>query len=74
MSIDKRNLTSIELASELSLNPQYVRDMARHGLIPAKKLGSQWRFDLKEVELQMGRNAALAVQRSQINSNSIDEN
>lgn len=73
MGFEQRNLTSTQLAKELSLNPQYVRDLARLGLIPAKKLGRHWRFDLTEVEKQMERNAAIAVQRSLINSNSTDE-
>lgn len=73
MSIESKNLTSAQLAKELSLNPQYVRDLARLGLIPAKKIGRHWRFDLAEVEEQMRRNAAIAVQRSLINSNSTDE-
>lgn len=68
-----KNLTSAEIAKELSLNPQYVRDLARLGMIPAKKLGRHWRFDLLEVEEQMQRNAAIAVQRSLINTNSTDE-
>ena len=64
-----KNLTAKELANELSLNAQYVRDIARMGLIPAKKLGNAWRFDLEAVEEQLERNAALAVQRSMISSN-----
>jgi excisionase family DNA binding protein len=70
--MDKKNLTSLELAKILSLNPQYVRDLARFGLIPAKKLGRHWRFDLDKVEKQTERNGAIAVQRSQISNNSTD--
>ena len=71
--MDEKNLTSLELAKILSLNPQYVRDLARLGLVPAKKLGRHWRFDLDKVEKQMERNAAIAVQRSLISNNSTDE-
>jgi excisionase family DNA binding protein len=71
--MDEKNLTSAQLAKILSLNPQYVRDLARLGLIPAKKLGRHWRFDLDKVEEQMERNAAIAVQRSLISNNSTDE-
>jgi excisionase family DNA binding protein len=71
--MDEKNLTSAQLAKILSLNPQYVRDLARLGLIPAKKLGRHWRFDLDKVEKQMERNAAIAVQRSLISNNSTDE-
>lgn len=67
------NLTAKELGKELSLNPQYVRDLARLGTIPAKKIGSSWRFDLDKVEEQLERNAALAVQRSMISSTSTDD-
>jgi excisionase family DNA binding protein len=70
--MDEKNLTSAQLAKILSLNPQYVRDLARLGLIPAKKLGRHWRFDLDKVEEQMERNAAIAVQRSLISNNSTD--
>lgn len=68
-----RNLTSKQLGIELSLNPQYIRDLARLGTIPAKKIGSSWRFDLDKVEEQLERNAALAVQRSMISSTSTDD-
>lgn len=68
-----QNLTSKELGQELSLNPQYVRDLARLGNIPAKKIGAAWRFDLDKVEAQLERNAAMAVQRSMISSTSTDE-
>ena len=71
--MDEKNLTSLELAKILSLNPQYVRDLARLGLIPAKKLGRHWRFDLDKVEKQMERNAAIGVQRSLISNNLTDE-
>ena len=71
--MDEKNLTSLELAKIMSLNPQYVRDLARLGLIPAKKLGRHWRFDLDKVEAQLERNAAIAVQRSLISNNSTDE-
>jgi len=72
-NIKTTNLTAKELAKELSLNPQYVRDLARLGSIPAKKIGTSWRFDLEEVEEQLNRNAALAVQRSLISSTSTDD-
>jgi excisionase family DNA binding protein len=67
------NLTSRELGEELSLHPQHVRDLARLGAIPAKRIGSNWRFDLDKVEEQLERNAALAVQRSIIASNFTEE-
>lgn len=68
-----QNLTAKELGEELSLNTQYVRDLARLNVIPAKKIRSAWRFDLKAVEAQLDRNAALAVQRSMISSTSKED-
>ena len=60
----KDYLTASELASKLSLHPQYVRDCARMGIIPGMKIGSNWRFSLIEVEAKMKQNAAVAVERS----------
>lgn len=71
--MEKKFLTCKELAKELSLNPQYVRDMARFGMIPAKKINKHWRFDLKEVEVKMEQNAAVAVQRSLHKNNDLKE-
>ena len=70
---DKKFLTCKELAKELSLNAQYVRDMARFGLIPAKKINKHWRFNLAEVEEKMEQNAAIAVQRSLYTNNDLGE-
>lgn len=53
-----------ELSKELSLNPQYIRDLARMGAIPAKKIGSMWRFDLEEVDQKLSQNGVLAVQNA----------
>ena len=71
-SLDEEFLTTRQLAKKLSLNPQYVRDIARLGLIPSKRVGSNWRFSLKEVDRQMKRNAAQAVERS-LSTTSTDE-
>jgi len=62
------NLTTKELAKELSLNVQYVRDAARFGKIPGKKIGTSWRFDLEKVEEALQHNGELAVQRALINA------
>jgi excisionase family DNA binding protein len=37
-------LTVVEAAELLSLSPYTVREMARRGEIPAKKVGKEWRF------------------------------
>lgn len=57
-------LTASQLANELGLNPQYVRECARHGIIPSMRLGTSWRFSLTEVKKQLELNAAKAVERS----------
>ena len=67
---NRKYLTCEELAKALNMkSAQYVRDIARLGNIPAKKIGSSWRFDLDEVDAQLRHNAAKAVERSMINSN-----
>ncbi len=63
-NIKTKNLTTQELAEALSMNTQYIRDLARWGKLPSKKLGRQWRFDLDEVEKKLEENAAVAVQNS----------
>jgi len=37
-------LTTDEAAEFLRLSPYAVRDMARKGLLPARKVGKGWRF------------------------------
>jgi len=37
-------LTTDEAAEMLRLSPYAVRDMARKGLIPSRKVGKGWRF------------------------------
>lgn len=67
---NRRYLTCKELAKALNLkSAQYVRDIARLGAIPAMKIGTSWRFDLDEVDAQLRRNNARAVELSMINSN-----
>jgi excisionase family DNA binding protein len=39
-----------QVAEHLQLSEATVYSMARSGEIPAKKIGSQWRFDLVEVD------------------------
>jgi len=40
----KEVLTTDEAARFLSLTPYTLREYARKGLIPARKLGKSWRF------------------------------
>jgi excisionase family DNA binding protein len=73
MSKNKDFLSARQLAEELNMHPQYVRDLARLGGIPSMKVGTSWRFSLSEVKAQLERNAALAVQRSMLSSTSNDK-
>ena len=44
-------LTIEEVAEYLSLSRDTVYRMSQGGKIPATKVGSQWRYDAKEIEL-----------------------
>jgi excisionase family DNA binding protein len=57
-------LTTEELAEELKTHPQYIRDQARMGLIPAYKVGNHWRFILSEVKKQLQVNATRATEKA----------
>jgi excisionase family DNA binding protein len=39
-----------QVADHLQLSDAKVYALARSGELPAKKIGSQWRFDLEEVD------------------------
>jgi excisionase family DNA binding protein len=39
-----------QVADHLQLSEAKVYALARSGDLPAKKIGSQWRFDLEEVD------------------------
>lgn len=43
-------LTPEQAAEFLKVTPATVRDWARRGLIPARRLGRLWRFDLQELQ------------------------
>jgi len=73
MTENKGFISARQLAEEMNMHPQYVRDLARLGMIPAMKVGSSWRFSLKDVKEQLERNAAIAVQRSMLSSTSSDK-
>ena len=42
--------TAVDLAERLSLTAETVREMARTGRIPARKVGRVWRFDQDDIE------------------------
>lgn len=43
-------LDSQEVAQFLKLAPKTVREYAKKKIIPARKIGSQWRFSKREIE------------------------
>lgn len=45
-------LTALEVAALLKIHPRTVYNLARQGLIPARKFGGSWRFS-KEAILKM---------------------
>lgn len=73
MTENKGFISARQLAEEMNMHPQYVRDLARLGMIPSMKVGTSWRFSLKDVKEQLERNAAIAVQRSMLSSTSSDK-
>lgn len=44
-------LTVKEVAKDLKVHPLTISRLAREGKIPAFKVGKQWRFDRKEMEI-----------------------
>jgi excisionase family DNA binding protein len=42
--IDKEVMSTEEAGEFLGLKPFTIREYAKRGIIPAKKLGKQWRF------------------------------
>jgi excisionase family DNA binding protein len=52
-----------QVADHLQLSEATVYAMARAGELPAKKIGSQWRFDLIEVDDWVRRQAPSPAER-----------
>jgi len=57
--MDKINkwLTIDELAGYIKMSRTKLFGMARHGEIPASKIGTQWRFDREEIDQCMKAHA-----------------
>lgn len=43
-------LTVAQFAERVQRSPNWVRNAARTGLVPAIKVGQQWRFEPQEIE------------------------
>lgn len=54
-------LTAKELAVELSVHPNTIKEWCRRGLIPVERIGRVLRFDLLEVRSEMRRRAAVTT-------------
>lgn len=48
-----------EIAGQLRLQPETIRQMAREGRLPAHKVGRVWRFDPVEIEQWLSRQGTL---------------
>lgn len=46
---DKAVWTVEDVAAFLDVTPDTVRDQARHGLLPARKVGKEWRISRRAV-------------------------
>lgn len=55
---------SLEVAGYLSLSRDTVYRMSQSGKIPATKVGSQWRFDAKEIEDWLKNNKNTSQKKS----------
>jgi excisionase family DNA binding protein len=47
----KEILTAEEVAEYLRIHPYTVRRLAREGEIPGSRIGGQWRFKKKDIDL-----------------------
>lgn len=61
----KEILTTDEAAEFLSLTPYTVREYAKKGLIPARKVGKSWRFVKADLLAWVRGNAAPPQEQTQ---------
>lgn len=47
---NKEIMTSKEVAEYLSLHPLSIHKYARNGVLPAFKIGTDWRFQKKDID------------------------
>ena len=48
-----RMMTTADVARLLNFSPQFIRNLARKGILPGKQLGSDWRFRRSEINRVM---------------------
>ena len=56
-------MTVIELANYLKLDPKTIREYARKKRIPARKVGSQWRFLKSSIDQWLSGEYAIREQK-----------
>jgi excisionase family DNA binding protein len=60
----KKLIKTRELAELLGMHPQYIRNQALLGIIPAHKMGNNWLFNYDEVVASLETNAAKATEKA----------
>ena len=58
-----KNLSIKELAAFISVSTDTIRRAVRKGELPATRVGTAYRFDLRQVQHQMERNAVVHLRR-----------
>ena len=58
-----KDLSIKELAAYIGVSTDTIRRAVRKGEIPAIRVGTAYRFDLRKVSRQMERNAVVRLQR-----------
>ena len=59
----KADLSIKELAAFIDVSTDTIRRAVRKGALPATRVGTAYRFDLRQVRHQMERNAVARLQR-----------
>jgi len=59
-------LTIDELAEYLKMGRTKLYRMAQDGVLPASKIGNQWRFDRDEIDGWMRRQRPMTIKRRQV--------
>jgi excisionase family DNA binding protein len=58
-----KNLSIKELATFIGVSTDTIRRAVRKGALPAIRVGTAYRFDLRQVQHQMERNARIYLRR-----------
>lgn len=58
-----KNLSIKELAAFIGVSTDTIRRAIRKGELPATRVGTAYRFDLRQVQHQMERNAGVRIRK-----------